>query len=484
MRSKQSSLVATGVLLALTAALVLLAALPLSTSAQPNVGQTVDDVRNQASNTLSSVLDTAGGGGGSQSSGAAPNAQATDPETQPPMHGLRPHGQGTVAVVDLDPSNDRPVGNNPDGSDSGEDVVVGRSRGEQRPDGTYHGHVTVAALFGNEIVGVDTGPGESDTGPLEPVQAAILDAVCDGSGNQICVSVLTADSTTTKTGSTNRFSAANVNIGQGAIFAGTAESRGTISQTSSCQNASSQGSVANAGIGGLTVGAANSNTSSKSCNDGTEQSDADSRVLELGGSGIGIPAAGCADGTPDTVFSIGIASVVCNADDAAFGPVREALSAFVLPVGATSVIKLTTAASESRTIAPEKGPAPNCPPDCPPDNGGKKGGGRKGGGEKGGGKGRGGGGGGGGGAGGGGGGGIAGAGGAGGLGGGAGAGAGAGGAGGGKEVCPTSGQAAPTQTSVLGSLPMLALGMVLGMGLMWLTLGLRDSLRRRTASAV
>lgn len=82
------------------------------------------------------------------------------------MHGTNPHGQGTVGVVDLQPSPDRPQGGDPAGSDSGEEVVVGRARGEQREDGTYHGHITIVALFGQEILGLDTTPGQTQAGPL------------------------------------------------------------------------------------------------------------------------------------------------------------------------------------------------------------------------------------------------------------------------------------------------------------------------------
>ena len=92
---------------------------------------------------------------------ASPRGVSPDPKTEPPLHGTNPHGQGSVAVVDISPTAQRPSGRSDRQSDS-EDVVVGRARGEQRADGSYHGHITVAALFGNEILGgADTNAGES-----------------------------------------------------------------------------------------------------------------------------------------------------------------------------------------------------------------------------------------------------------------------------------------------------------------------------------
>ena len=74
---------------------------------------------------------------------AGNRATATDPKTQPPTHGTDPHGQGGVAVVDVDPKSDRPLSSDPTGKDSGEDVIVGRARGEKVND-AYNGHITIA----------------------------------------------------------------------------------------------------------------------------------------------------------------------------------------------------------------------------------------------------------------------------------------------------------------------------------------------------
>jgi hypothetical protein len=78
-------------------------------------------------------------------------------------------------------------------------------------------------------------------------------------------------------------------------------------------------------------------------------------VVQLGGAGVPLPQPGCADGTPNTVFSVPLLlDVVCNANDSngvqlrpPYG-VREGLTAFVL----APLVKATTAASESRARAP------------------------------------------------------------------------------------------------------------------------------------
>lgn len=347
-------------------ALVISASLPMAVGALARVSVGGSEVSIDPSRALDDVVNnakkvTSGGG-----SAVQPRATADDPPTQPPAHETNPHGQGTVAVVDLNPSPNRPYSGDPTGGESGEEVVIGRSRGEQQADGTYHGHITVAALFGNEIVGVDTGSGESRQGPLEPLQKQVLDALCDGSGNQICLSVLTMDSTTTDSGSQNSFSTARVAIGGAeGVNAGVAESNGSISQDANCQTAHGDSQVANASAGGtVLVGLARSNSDSRACADGTSQQTKDSRVLELGGTGVPIPAAGCADGTADTVTGIPtLLPIVCNADNVDSGvAVREALAVFALQSGTSALLKTTLAASESIAVAPQAPAPPAAPP--------------------------------------------------------------------------------------------------------------------------
>ena len=291
----------------------------------------------------------------------APRQAASDPTTTPPLHGTNPHGQGTVAVVDTNPDPKRPYSGDTTGKTDNEDIVVGRSRGEQGADGSYHGHITVAALFGNEIVGVDTKPGETKHGPLDAVQTGLLDAICSGSGNQLCLSVLTADSSTTTSGSTNHFSVAHAKLGgdQG-IEAGAAESNGNISGDSTCQSAHGDSTVADVKAGGNAVASvAKSATDSKACQGQAPTQSDSSSVIQLGGQGVPLPAPGCADGTPDTVTGIPtLLPLVCNAADANAGQgsnpygVQDALDAFVLATGTTAAAKLTTAGSESTATAP------------------------------------------------------------------------------------------------------------------------------------
>ena len=280
-------------------------------------------------------------------------ATATDPARQPPLHGTNPHGQGGVAVVDLNPSSERPLSGDPTGKESGEDVVVGRARGEQTTNGTYHGHITILALFGSELAAVDTAEGETKNGPLQPLQSGILDPLCTATSMQVCLSVLTADSETTATGSRNDFAIARAQVlGLGA---GAAESGGSIGETADCQTAAGSGRTANVTASGNTAAAvANSTTGSESCRGQAPKTSSTSQVIQLGSAGIPLPAAGCADGTPDTVVEIPlVAKIVCNADDVAgAAAVREALDVFAVNVGTNSLVKETTAASEAVTVAP------------------------------------------------------------------------------------------------------------------------------------
>lgn len=283
------------------------------------------------------------------------------PEYTPPEHGTNPHGQGTGAVVDLTPEEGEPLASVPDGLDPSEDVVVGAARGEEREDGTYHGHIVLAALFGAELIGVDTEEGESASGPLDPIQS-LLDALCDGSSDQICAEVLAMESQTDANGSANRFAVANADLlGPGGVSATAIETNGNISEIDGCQTTRGDSVVANAGVLGLlSADAIHSSSDSESCADGSSMQTNSSRVVTLNSAGLGIPAPGCADGTPDSEFTVlaPLAATVCNADDSngdqssePYG-VREGLTAWVLAFGGSSLVKATTAASESQAREP------------------------------------------------------------------------------------------------------------------------------------
>jgi LPXTG-motif cell wall-anchored protein len=284
---------------------------------------------------------------------AEKRATTSEPATQPPLHGTDPHASGGVAVVDINPSNERPLASDPTGKLSGEDAIVGRARGE-KVNGAYHGHITIASLFGSEIAGVDSAPGETKNGPLNGVQTGLLDPLCTSSNGQLCLSVLTANSTTTEAGSDNDFAVARASVlGLGV---GAAESHGTIGEDATCQGSTGASRVANvtAPGGGAVAQVSDSTSTSKSCQGQATQITNVSHVIGLGGIQVPLPAAGCANGTPDTLTGIpAVLPIVCNAEDiAGAAAVREALDVFVLQVGTTSLTKATTAASEASSVAP------------------------------------------------------------------------------------------------------------------------------------
>jgi len=299
----------------------------------------------------------------------------------PPLHGTNPHGQGTAATIDLAPSPTRPLSGDPTGAgdptSNREEIVLGRARGEQREDGRYHGHITILSLSGNEISGVDTNPGETRDGPLEPIQTGLLNPICTSSGGLICLELLRARSATTATSSENQFRAANVRLGGNAaggaaVVATAAESNGNISSDGTCQTSHGDSTVMGLGIAVANAGsapaiqAATSSTDSRACRG---QAPTQTNTSDVITPNIAIPPilpAGCGSGGPggtgtaDTVGGIPVLlPIVCNADDtngaqagAPYG-VREALAVFALVTPPdNALLKVTAAASESRAVAP------------------------------------------------------------------------------------------------------------------------------------
>jgi hypothetical protein len=343
---------ATG-LVSLVVVLGLLVAIPTVASAAP-----VSNLLNQLGNPLGLGGDTGSGGA------AAPSAPATragaPPSYVPPLHGTDPHGQGTDADVDLNPSHSNPLSGDP--AQTGEEAVVGDSRGSQDSSGQYHGAVTLAYLAGSPIVQVTTNPGETKDGPLQPLQDG-LDQLCAAPG-AVCLQVLAMHSSTTAHSSSNTFTGANLSIGGPAgINANALGSRGDIWDDGTCQTAHGHSRVAGVGVAapaGQTANVAEGDSWSTACNNGYQSTTQSSKVINLAGTGVPIPAAGCANGTPNTNF-VSLApllSTVCNADDtngsqtsSPYG-VREALGAFVLAVGGSPLVKGTTAGPESHAQAP------------------------------------------------------------------------------------------------------------------------------------
>jgi hypothetical protein len=342
---------------------------------------------NQVGDIVNSLGLGNGGGGSTGSSGGGSTSAPADtragvpPTYTPPLHGTNPHGQGTDAVVDLTPSNTNPYPSDP--SQSGEEVVLGDSRGEQGTSG-YQGKVTLLSLFGNPIIQVTSSPGESKDGPLQPLQDG-LDQICGASSGQVCLTLLGMHSSTTSNSSTNSFEAVGAHIGgPDAVNADVLTSDGNISDDGTCQTANGDSSVADANVGPLTADAVQGSSTSTACNTGTQSVDQDSTVVNLAGTGIPLPAAGCDNGTPNTNFDAlsPLLATVCNADDtnnsqtgAPYG-VREALDVFALITGDTSLLKAAAGGPESHAVAPAASTTPTTPPS---GGGGTKGAGGKGG---------------------------------------------------------------------------------------------------------
>jgi hypothetical protein len=303
-----------------------------------------------------------------------PRAISANPMTEPPLHGTNPHGQGSVAVVDLSPNADRPFSADPTGKTDSEDIVVGRARGEQRADGSYHGHITVAALFGNEIIGgADTNAGQSKH---EGLAQDLLDGLCTSTMGAICLSAVRVDSDTTTTGSFNSFSLAHAALGGTAglpaLSVGAAESQGNVSSDGACQTSHGRSNVASINTAtAVTADVATSTSDAKACNNGQPSTQTNtSSVVKLGTVGLALPAAGCANGAPDTSTGLPpLLPIICNADDSSstggsqastpYG-VRDALDVYVLSLGNSAVARVSASSAESLAAAPA------LPPTTPP----------------------------------------------------------------------------------------------------------------------
>ena len=330
-------------------------------------------------------LDGSTGTGGAAGGGTATPDAGNPPAYQPPLHGTEPHGQGTDAVVDLTPGTSAPITGDPTQGD--EDVIVGDARGEQSSDGSYHGRTALAYLLGTPILQVTSDPGQSNDGPLQPVQDG-LDQLCSASGNQLCLTLLGLHSSSTSNSSTNSSEVLGAHIGgPSGINADLLTANGNISDDGTTQTAHGDSGVAKANVGPLTLDALEGSSDSSASN-GSSSVNQDSTVLNIAGTGLPIPAAGCDNGSPNTNFTplSPLLAAVCNADDTngsqAGGPygVREALTLFALITGDSSLLKVGTAGPESHAVAPGSGTTTPPGGDNPGGgNGGTKGAGGKGG---------------------------------------------------------------------------------------------------------
>jgi hypothetical protein len=370
-------------LVGLVAALGVLLVLP-AFSAADFVGDAVSQVGSGGTPSAPSAPAAPVGGGQSSSP-----RSGLPPDYKPPQHGTSPHGQGTVGTIDINPSEDNPLGAETAGTPptgNGEEIVVGRSRGQQNDDGSYHGHVTAVALFGSELFGADsTGDPTGTFGQLNDG----LDQICGsgGSNGQLCIQLLAMNSSANSNSSTNRFQAASVHLGDGPvgnppgtgtgnqINASAGASHGDISDDGSCQTASGDSNVAKADVGGdpghgaLSADALSSSSRAQGCSNGDSSHSNSSRAINVNNNGVPLPDPGCDLGTPNTnaAFNSPLLAVVCNADDSTSATVsrgtREALTVFILDVApGMTLAKLTTAASESRAArnGPITPPGPSC----------------------------------------------------------------------------------------------------------------------------
>lgn len=294
-----------------------------------------------------------------------PRAVSANPRTEPPLHGTNPHAQGTAAVVNLGPSNQRPYSVDGSGSTDDEDIVIGRSRGEQRADGSYHGHITVASAFGNELIGRDTTPGQSVD---EDLAGDLLDDLLCKPLN-ICLELVHVRSSTTSNSSMNSFSLARATLGGAAgvpgLSIGAAESVGNISSDGTCQTSTGGSQVADVTAATAVASVARSASTTKACRDAAPTQSNSSDVIKLGTTPLNLPlltAAGCGEGTPDVETGLPpLLPIVCNADDssatggtqanAPYG-VRNALDVYVLAIAGGAVAQVSAAQSESLAVAP------------------------------------------------------------------------------------------------------------------------------------
>jgi len=352
-------------------------------------GQVADQVGNVTGGATGSPSGSDGGSTSKPAPSAPPASEPSDSvapdETPgqgdgytPPMHGTNPHGQGTIATVDFTPIADRPLSGDPAAA---EDIIVGRPRGEQNANGDNHGEVTVLALFGSQVIGIETNEGQTESGPLPPSLQMLLNTFCTGGAMSACLEVLNAQSSTDANGSTNRFVVVDATLGapgsSGSVGATAGEANGNYSEgpPGGCSTAHGDSQLANVVAGGTNVAsAANTSSDSSACADGTSSTQQSSSVIGLFGTGVPLPATGCANGTPDTAFTSlsPLVSTVCNADDTTSGQapdpygVRESLTVFALEGLGTAFAKGTAGASETHVVAPPAIPTvPPTPPQPP-----------------------------------------------------------------------------------------------------------------------
>jgi hypothetical protein len=368
----------------LLGALGLLLALPLTTLAGTrSLKPLKKSVKTTTSHAVRSVTSTATKTSNS-STGAASSTSSGSSYT-PPMHGRDPHGQGTVVSSSVSPSSHRPYSYRPGGS-GGEALVVGRGRSWQGRNGKYHAHTTIVALLGKELLGVNANQGQSNGGPLGPLNKA-LGGICKTSSGDVCLALLVADTTARQNGSHTHFEAAGVKSKElNGLNASVGRSDSGIHRHGSCQTSYGDSSVADLSTSsGQVAGLAQSREQSTSCRGRKPQQRSSSSAVRFFGAGVPVPEKGCGNGKPNTSFDslAPVLTTVCNADShnsqaASPSGVREALAIISFGTGNESVIRTSAAASESHAVAPparsqhnHPGPAQqSCQAGCASSSGG------------------------------------------------------------------------------------------------------------------
>ena len=283
------------------------AILPSAASADP-VGDLLGGIQKTVDDTVNGILGGNGGGsgGGSSAPAPAPVPQAEGGSTDPAITGTDPHAEGQVLGLSVDVI-DLP---------GEEDVIIGQSRGDQDGDGNYHGSVVPVSVLGFDIAVITTEEGETATSPLTPIND-ILDEIC--TGTTVCLQALDFSSETTDTGSNNSFEAASADIAEGLVSANVLESEGNINEAGGCQTSSGSTNT-DVGVGNdtITVDALQSSSESQACDNGSESTDQDSQVLNLGPLDALNPLTllGCDPTAEDDEFDVaGLVGGVCNGDD-------------------------------------------------------------------------------------------------------------------------------------------------------------------------
>ena len=205
---------------------------------------------------------------------------------------------------------------------------------------------------------MDSTSGQTNSGPFQGIQA-FLDKICRGSGGQICLGLLTSESSTTANGSSSRYSTLTAALGgPDGLNAAAGQSSGDISSDGDCQTSSATSGVANAQLAGRSVAdiGESSTSSTGLCRADASQQGGSSSVASLFGTGVPLPSEGCDDGTPNSVLSVGgVVATAGNAQDDGQGAQpsggRDALSAFVLPTSTRAAGTVRTAGTSSGASA-------------------------------------------------------------------------------------------------------------------------------------